>query len=137
MKKILRFCLLSVFGLITVNHLWQNLYFRDQVSTITKVAAILAIFEFLIKPIVQFLLLPINFLTLGAARIVTNTLGFYLAIFFLDDFQVNDIHTPIIHWQGFTIPALNFEGFFAILVTSLTLWLVLVLFKTILTRKSK
>jgi putative membrane protein len=137
MKRLLKFCLLSVFGLITVNYIWGNLVFQNQVATLIKVAAILTLFEFLIKPVVRILLLPINFLTLGAARVVINTLGFYLALFLIDDFSLNDIHTNVFQWQGFSIPPLNFNGFVAVLVTSLSLWLVLVLFKSILTKKQK
>ena len=88
MKKILKTTLLISFSLALQNQIWTNLTFSQNILTIIKVAFIMAIFEILLKPIIKILLLPINLLTLGLFRIVINTVGFYLAVFLLSDFQV-------------------------------------------------
>ncbi|MFA6250503.1 MAG: phage holin family protein [Candidatus Shapirobacteria bacterium] len=137
MRKLLKFCLTTIFGLITVNYAWQNLVFSNQAITIIKVSFILAIFEFFLKPVIHLLLLPINFITLGSLRIVINTLGIYLAVFLLNDFQVKNINFSSVSLGGFTIPNLKFENFTAYLITSLTLSLILVLFKLILSKNPK
>jgi uncharacterized membrane protein YvlD (DUF360 family) len=125
MRKILRYTLLHIFALITLNQLWRNLTFTNQIPTIIKVAFILTIFELILKPIVKLLLLPINILTLGTIRIFINTLGLYLAVFLLNDFSVN----PISH------PRFTTQGFLTFLVSSLTLSLVFFIYNKILTRK--
>lgn len=135
MKKILRFTLILAFALITHNQIWQNLFFENNVITIIKVAVILAIFELLLKPIIKILLLPINLLTLGTIRIVINTLGLYLAIFLIGDFQVNNIFLPRTQWQGINIPQFQFQSFFAFLVSSLTISFILYIYNLILTKK--
>jgi hypothetical protein len=70
-------------------------------------------------------------------RIVINTLGIYLAVFLLNDFQVKNINFSSVSLGGFTIPNLKFENFTAYLITSLTLSLILVLFKLILSKNPK
>ena len=84
MKKLLKYIILFTFSLITANQIWQNLSFEQIPLTIIKVAVILTIFELLLKPIIKILLIPINILTLGLFRMVIDTLGLYLAVFFLD-----------------------------------------------------
>lgn len=135
MKKILKLTLLLSFSLALSNQIWGNLVFSENVLTIVKVSFILTVFELLLKPILKILLLPINILTLGLFRVVINTVGFYLATFLLVDFIVNNINTSSTVWQGFTIPAFNFTGFWAYVVSTTTVNLILYFFKFILKPK--
>jgi uncharacterized membrane protein YvlD (DUF360 family) len=136
MKKFLRFTLIIVFALITQNQIWGNLYFANPINTLIKVAIIISIFELILKPIVKILLLPINLLTLGMFRIIINTLGFYLATFFLADFEVKNIFTTNFNWQGLIVPSFHFQGFWAYLISSLTLGIILIIYNSILYKKS-
>lgn len=135
MKKFLKFTLLFIFALITENQIWQNLVFDDIPLTIIKVALILSIFELVLKPIVKILLLPINILTLGTIRIVINTLGLYLATFFLADFHLNNIFMVSTNFAGFQIPQFHFVGFLAYLVSSFTLGFLIYIYNLILIKK--
>ena len=137
MKKILKFTLLFTFALITANQIWGNLSFDIIPWTIIKTALVLAIFEVLLKPILKVILFPINLLTLGLFRIVIDTLGLYLAGFLFSDFYIQNINSPATNIIGFNIPQLNFSGFFAYLVTSFTLGLLLNFFSLIISKKPK
>lgn len=128
MKKILRYIILFTFSLITANQIWQNLSFEKIPLTIIKVAIILTLFELLLKPIIKILLIPINILTLGLFRIVINTLGLYLAVFFLTDFQVGNIYISQYNYQV--------NNFWAYLLSSFTIGTILYIYNSIL-RKSK
>lgn len=128
MKKVLKYIILFVFSLITANQIWHNLFFEKTPLTIIKVAVILTIFELLLKPIVKILFIPINFLTLGLFRIVIDTLGLYLAVFFLADFQVGNIFI-----SQYNYPVNNF---WAYLLSSFTISTILYIYNSIL-RKSK
>lgn len=128
MKKILRYTILFVFSLITANQIWHNLSFQQIPLTIIKVAIVLAIFEIILKPIVKILLIPINILTLGLFRVVINTLGLYLAIFFLSDFKVGNIYISQYNY--------HVDGFWAFLLTSFTTGTILYIYNHIL-HKSK
>ena len=137
MKKILRLILITIFVLISHNQIWDNLIFQNNVATLIKVAVILSIFELLIKPVIKLLLLPINILTLGLIRLVINTLGLYLAVFLLNDFQVNEILTQPSNLYGLIIPQLHFQGFFAFLISALTINLIAQIYSKILSKKVK
>jgi len=109
-----------------------------KISTIIKVAIILAFFETILKPIIKLLLLPINILTLGGIRLVINTFGLYLAVFVLASFSVQNISTDNTTLLGFDIPPLQFSGFFAYLVSSFTINFLLGLsYLNFITKKEK
>jgi len=130
MKKILRYIILFVFSLITANQIWHNLFFDQIPLTIIKVAVILTIFELLLKPIIKILLIPINILTLGLFRIVIDTLGLYLSIFLISDFQVGNIYIPKYGYQV--------NNFWAYLLSSFTIGIILYIYNSILHKnKSK
>lgn len=135
MKRFLKLILLISFAISLQNQFWQNLHFSQGVWTIVKVAIIISIFEILLKPIIKVLLIPINILTLGTFRIVINTVGFYLAVFLLSDFKVNNINLPPNVWQGFSIPELSFYGFWAYVVTSASTHFLLYFFQYIIKPK--
>jgi len=137
MKKILKLTLLLTFSLVTVNLIWSNLSFEIIPWTIIKTAFVLSIFEVLLKPILKIILFPINLLTLGLFRIVIDTLGLYLAIFLFNDFQVSNIHTSAFNFYGLNIPQINLTGFWAFLVTSVTIGIILNLFSLIIRKKPK
>lgn len=127
MKKFLKFTLLFYFTLYTVNELIHNLHFANGIWTILEVSLILTIFELFLKPIIKILLLPINILTLGLFRIVINTLGIYLALFFITTFTTSD----------FGIAKYHFTGLLAVFVTSVIINFVFTIINSIVTRKCK
>ena len=137
MKKILKFTLLITFSLITVNQIWGNLSFQNIPWTIIKTAFVLSVFEVVLKPIIKILLLPINLITLGTFRIIINTFGLYLTTFLFSDFQINNIKYPSTIFLGIQIPQLTFNGFFAYLVTSVTIGFILYFFNLIIRKKAQ
>lgn len=129
MKKLLKYILLFTFSLLTANQIWQNLSFQNIPWTIIGVAVILTIFELLLKPIIKILLIPINILTLGLFRIVINTLGLYLAVFFISTFQVGNIYISQYNY--------HVDNFWAFLLSSFTIGIILNIYKAILRNKPK
>jgi len=127
MKKFLKFTLLFYFSLYTVNELVGNLNFANGVNTIFQVSLILTLFELILKPILKILLLPINILTLGLFRIIIDVVGLYLALFFINTFQVNN----------FSLWGYNFFGILAIIGTSVIINFIFLIFNSIVTKKSK
>lgn len=127
MKKILKFITLFCFCLTLHQQFFGNLTFAQPLPSLLKTAAILTLFELLLKPLINLLLLPINFLTLGLIRFITNTLGLYLASFLLVDFRLHDFSFPGQSWQ--------FNGFFAYLATALSLNVLLFFFRFIFSNK--
>ncbi|MBU3935669.1 phage holin family protein [Patescibacteria group bacterium] len=137
LRKLLKFTLVTTYALLAHNQIWQNLTFDPPILVLIKVAFILSLFEIILKPIIKLLLLPINILTLGTIRLFINTLGLYLAVFFIEGFSVSDISTPASVFLGLSLPHFQFNGFFAYLVSSLTINLILSIFSFILYKKKK
>ncbi|MFZ2153193.1 MAG: phage holin family protein [Microgenomates group bacterium] len=135
MRKIFKLTLLISFALVAQNQIWGNLDFHNSAISIIKVAFILTIFELLIKPIIKIILFPINLLTLGLFRVVINTVGFYMAAFFLSDFVITNIHTLPQNIYGLNLPAINLIGFWAHLVNSTSNSFLLYIFKSIIKSK--
>ena len=92
MKKLLKYTLFLSFALVIHNEIFHNLSFNPRIQTIVSVALILAIFELVLKPIIKILLLPVTFLTLGLIRIVIQTLGLYLASYFVGGFTLSSLN---------------------------------------------
>jgi uncharacterized membrane protein YvlD (DUF360 family) len=134
-KRIIKLTLLLTFSLITANQIWGNLEFINIPWTIIKTGLLLSIFEIIIKPILKIILFPINILTLGFFRVVIDVVGLYLAVFIFSDFYIKNIHTSTTSILGINVPELNFFGFFAYLVTSITIGFFLNLFTLIIKKK--
>ena len=135
MRKTLKRILILSFTLIATNYIWGNLRFDNSLGTILLVALILSIFESTIKPIIKILLLPITIITLGTTRILINTLGMYLAVLLIPCFKLENINIDSFNWQGFNIPNLKFNSFWAFLVSSITINLIYNFFIKILYKK--
>lgn len=97
MKLILRYLLLcaSIFLLskylngfsITGPHVWQ---------TIAIVSLCLFVLHLIVKPIVTFITLPINVLTLGIFSLIINGLFVWLVAWKVDNFNIASFTTAII-----------------------------------------
>ena len=136
-KKLIRLTLVTSFVIIAHNQIWANLDFHQQPITLLKIALILSFFKIFIKPILKILLLPINILTLGAVKLLINTLGLYLAEFIIANFEIQNIATSPTKIIGIPVSAFEFIGFPAHLVSSLSINTILGLFSFILFKKKK
>jgi putative membrane protein len=135
-RKIFKLTLLTTFAIIVHNYLWHNLFYSS-IEILLKTALILALFQIILKPILKILLLPINLITLGFIGMVVDTLGLYMAVYFLNGFLVNNFFIPAISWQGIVIPQILLNNFFAYLATSFSLRIIIYLFNIILYKNPK
>lgn len=125
--KLLKYSLLAIFSLWIHNELWKNLSIDGGIVSYVIAGIILGVFEVFLKPIIKILLLPINFLTLGLIRLVIDTLGFYMVVFLMNNFELKTMTTWGYRW----------EGFFAYLATSFSFGIILNILKRILIKKCK
>lgn len=121
MKKILSLILFNSIGIILVRYLWNGPQYEQTLGNILSIGLILSIFEMVIKPVINLLLLPINILTLGLIKIVINTLGLYLVEFLIDNFRIGPIVSQNINWEGISISSIQFSGFASYVILSITL----------------
>lgn len=63
----------------------------DSYTTAIIVAIVLSLLNFIVKPILIILTLPVTILTLGLFLLIINAIIILLADYFIDGFQVNNI----------------------------------------------
>lgn len=63
----------------------------DSYTTAIIVAIVLSLLNFIVKPILVILTLPVTILTLGLFLLIVNAIIILLADYFIDGFQVNNI----------------------------------------------
>ena len=63
----------------------------DSYTTAIIVAIVLSLLNFIVKPILVILTLPVTILTLGLFLLIINAIIILLADYFIDGFQVNNI----------------------------------------------
>lgn len=136
-KKTLRTIILFCLSLYLTNLIWQNIGFDNNLGTLVTASLILSIFEYFIKPILKILLLPITVLTLGLARIFTNTLGLYITVYFVDNFNISNINTSGFIWQSINFPPIKVNSTVAYFLTTITINIIYKWLKKILTGVKK
>ena len=133
-KKFIRSIIIICLSIYLTDQLWQNINYSQKLNIILLASLVLTIFEFILKPILKLLLLPITILTLGLLKLVINTLGLYIAQYFIDGFNVGNISFISKTFLGVRLPDIRLNNFFAYLITSLTInivynWLSQILIK--------
>ncbi|MCM4154096.1 phage holin family protein [Arenibacter sp. N53] len=63
----------------------------DSYTTAIIVAIVLSLLNFIVKPILVILTLPVTILTLGLFLLIINAIIILLADYFIDGFQVNNL----------------------------------------------
>jgi len=118
MKKYLRLFFINLFSLWLAVQVLSGVSFTDGFQTLAKAAVALTIINFIIRPLIKILLLPINLLTLGAFRWLVNVISLYLVTIIVPQFNINSFYFSGFNYQGFTVPAVQLTAFWGLVVTS-------------------
>jgi len=131
MRDFLRNSLLNSFSLFTVSSFYPALIIPDNLKTLVWAGIVFTLINYLIKPIVKLLLLPINLITLGVFRWVGNVLVLMILVRVIDTINITSLATSSFSQAGFTIPPLNINQFFSYILVSFLLSLVFNIFNQI------
>ncbi len=132
MKKALRnftiFAIALYFSALIIN----NVIFAKGYQTLLEAALLLTVGDFLIKPLIKFLLLPINILTLGLFRFTAGLLTIWLLTSAIGDIQfaVFNFHRTVVFSQ--TIPPFHLNGIWSLLPFSVIIWIISNIFSWLL-----
>ncbi|NCN59271.1 hypothetical protein COT03_00515 [Candidatus Shapirobacteria bacterium CG07_land_8_20_14_0_80_39_18] len=118
MKNFLRHIFINFFCLFLIAKAIGAISFSENSLILISAAICLTLFNLLIKPVLNLLLLPINMLTLGAFRWVTNVLVLYLVTLFVGGFKILMFTFPGLSTAGFVIPAIHFSFFWSLVLVS-------------------
>ena len=103
MKKVIRAWFITILALKIIAEATGAIHFQQGIKTLLLAGLAFVVFEFLLKPVLKLLLLPINLLTLGLLRWVINVAGFYLVSVFIPGFSISAYYFPGINRHGLII----------------------------------
>ena len=118
MKKYLRSFLITIASLIIASGLVDTISFQEGEKTIAITALVLMLVNFLIKPVINLLLLPVNLLTLGLFRWVVNVFVFYLVTLLVTQLKIEPYNFPGFEQSGFIVPSIQFSFFWTLVLLS-------------------
>jgi putative membrane protein len=119
MKKHLRLFLINSLSLWLAAYLLPGVSYAGGWQTLAWTALVLTLVNFLVKPIVKVLLLPINLLTLGAFRWLINVAVLYLVAMIIPQFKITAFVLSGFSYQGFVVPSVHLGIFWAHVAASL------------------
>ncbi len=106
---------------ITANILSGVVSYVGGYKTLLFAAVLISLINLLIKPIVNLLLLPINLVTLGVFRWVSNLVTLYIVTWLIPNLQIHPFAFGGLNITYVIIPHINFSAFGAFVVTTFTL----------------
>lgn len=124
MRILIRSLLINVFALWLISQIGQGVIFERGYETLIITAAALGLFNLIVKPLINILLLPINILTLGTLRWLVNVLTLYLMTVFVPGFRLVGFHFSGLAFQGISLPAFDFGTISAYIIVSFLLSLI-------------
>lgn len=122
MKKYFKDTFINLSGLFSVTLIMKEaLTFSRGWETLLVAAAGLTVLNHLVKPIIKLIFLPINLITLGMFRWLTNVVILFLLTTFVGSFQINQFQFPGLHYQGSFLPPMQLGFFWTLTLTSFLL----------------
>lgn len=118
MKKILRAFVINLAAVIVISQIISGFKISEGYEGIILTSAVLTGVNFGIKPLIKLLLLPINLLTLGAFRWLTNVFSLYLVTLIVPHLSVVGYDFPGFVYQGFVIPEMYLAKIWVLVISS-------------------
>ncbi len=131
-KRVVRVFLIECIALYLVSKVTTGFDFEKGIVSLVITGAALGIAAFSIRPVINILILPLNLLTFGIFKFLTNAITLYIVDLVLKEFNVGVFHflgvkNALIDILAFSVPyPVSYIAFsFAIsLITSVLYWLV-------------
>lgn len=121
MKKIFRRIAIYTFTIFLLPYIIPGVSIEGGLLTLFIGGVGLALMFMILKPILNLISFPVNFLTLGLSSILTNALIIYILTVFITGISINSFSYPRIHYMGFVTPTIVFNLFFAYVFTAIVI----------------
>ena len=118
MKSLIRSFVFNIFALQLATVLIPGVSCKGGLRTLCLAAIVLAVFNFLVKPIINLLFLPINLLTLGMFRWVVNVIILYLLTVTVPQFKIYGFTFPGFSYQNLSLAPVFINSFWTTVLTS-------------------
>lgn len=133
-KNFIREVLLIGFSLYLVGSVYPGLIVPQNLDGLLVTAVVFTLVNLLVKPVIKLFLLPLNLLTLGFFRWVTNVLVLVIITKIAPELKVVGFVSSPVNASGFAVPALNISLTMSYILASLLLSLAFSLLQNFLTQ---
>ncbi len=123
-KKYLRLYLVNFLALWLLGRFMSGVEFLEGYKTIALTALVLSLLSFLVKPLIKLLLIPLNFLTLGAFRWLINVITLWLVSLIIPQFRIESFLFSGFEWSVFVVHEIFIPRFWAFVLVSLFISLI-------------
>ena len=110
MKKIVRIFSREVVALFICTQIAQGIIFSNYLEGLIITGIALAIASFVVKPVVNLLLLPINLATLGLFKFFSHAITLFIVDLALTDFSITGFHFAGLTSRFLDLPAITFQS---------------------------
>jgi len=125
MKKYLRLYLYNFISLWLVANVLAGIYFKEGYRTLAVTALALTLVNLLIKPLINLLFLPLNLLTLGLFRWLTNVVTLHLVTIIVPEFEISGFNFSGFSQGNFVILPTYLSRFWVLVITSFIISLII------------
>lgn len=132
MKNILKHYIVDTISLYLISQTVYGMYFENGINSLFFAGLGIMLTSFLVKPIINLLLLPINLLTFGLFRWISSAITLYIVTLIVPGFKIHEFI-----FSGFTSPWIDIPSlalvspisfiafsFIITIVTSIIYWLI-------------
>lgn len=120
-RKFLRAFVIQAVGLWFVSSQIGGIEFSDSFNTLIYASIGLTLVELILRPVINLMLLPLNLITLGTFRWVTNVLILYLVTILVTGFSITAFTFKGFQTGALIIPEIYLSKFMAFIVISFVL----------------
>jgi len=128
MKGLIRNTVINGISLAVLNQIVPGVVISGGFKTFVIAGFILSLLLLILKPILNILSLPLNMVTLGLFSFFTNSIILYLLTIFVTDITVSKFTFNGFTFAGFIVPVMNFNTFYAFVITAAILSIIIAFF---------
>lgn len=110
MKSILKHFIINTTCLYIINQFISGLSFTDGVNTLVITGGVVTLANFIVKPVINLLLLPINLITFGVFKWVAYAITLYLVTLVVPGFEILGFNFPGYYSTLFNLPKIVLSG---------------------------
>jgi len=118
MKKIIKVYIADTLTLYIISKITSGIVLEKGLESLLLAGAGLALVSFVIKPLVNILLLPLNLITFGLFRWVSSAVVLYLVTLVVPGFKITGFLFNGVSSQWFDIPSISLGGLLAFIAFS-------------------
>ncbi|MFH1566311.1 MAG: phage holin family protein [bacterium] len=131
MKRILRTVLFNVTGIHLASQVLSGLSYSNNIKILALAGLVLTLASYIVKPILKIVTLPINFITFGIFSWLIDVFILFLTAKFVSDFTISAFIFNGFSYNGFVMPVIALSVFWAFVVSSFVITMLVNIFKYI------